>query len=107
MIHAFCCWAAVQRFSVSGCEAGPPMCYFCVLYLVLGADAADTLVPLALPFKSFYVVVRKACVNSDTALCYRPFVAPLFAAPGEFQCSVPRFLDVPKTVPHRIVHFPL
>ena len=52
-----------------------------------------------------YFAVCKAYVNSYTVHCYRPFVAPLFVAPGEFQCSVPGFLDVPKTVSRRSVHF--
>ena len=43
-----------------------------------------------------YFAVCKACVNSDTVLCYRPFVAPLFVAPGEVQSRVPWFLDLPK-----------
>ena len=35
-------------------------------------------------------------MNSDTAHCYRPFVALFFAAPGKFQCKFSGFLDVQK-----------
>ena len=35
-------------------------------------------------------------MNSDTAHCYRPFVALFFAAPAEFQCKISGFLDVQK-----------
>ena len=82
---------------MSGCEAGPPCIFHCVLLLVLGADAADTLVPLAFAFKSFSTLLCvEAYVNSDTVHCYRPSVAPLFVAPGDFHCSVPWFLYVSK-----------
>jgi hypothetical protein len=74
-----------------------PRIFYCVLLLVLGADAADTLVPLAFAFKSFSTLLCvEAYVNSDTVHCYRPSVAPLFVAPSDFHCSVPWFLYVSK-----------
>ena len=36
-------------------------------------------------------------MNSDTAHCYRPFVALFFAVPAEFQCKISGFLDVQKS----------